>query len=243
MNLSDLANVRASATDFIRRRDRIDVLIANAGVVTCPESRIADGFELQMSMNHFGHFLFFQLLKPLLLASSTSEWHSRVVMVSGWGHTLGPVCFDDMDFARRGYNKWLAYAQAKTANIYMANSIQRHYGSRGSHGLSLHPGNVFGTEALRHATQEDIAQVGDISALRKWEKSVPQGTATSVWAAVAKELKGRGGMYLADVGEAELVRKEDPVGGPRYTPHAFDEQAEERLWRLSYEAVGLEYED
>lgn len=109
-------------------------------------------------------------------------------MVSSWGHTLGPVCFDDIDFARAGYNKWLAYAQAKTANIYMANSIERHYGHTGLHDLSLHPGNVSGTEALRHATQENIAQVGDVSALRKWEKSVPQGAATSVWAAVAKEL-------------------------------------------------------
>jgi len=243
MDLSNLASVRAAATDFITRSDRLDVLIANAGVVSCPESKTADGFELQMGTNHFGHFLFFQLLKPLLLTSSTSESHSRVVVVSSWSHTLGSVRFDDIDFARSGYDKWLAYAQAKTANIYMANSIERHYRHRGLHGLSLHPGNVFGTEALRHATQENIAQVGDMSVLRKWEKSVPQGAATSVWAAVAKELEGRGGMYLADVGEAEPVRQEDPVGGPGYAPHAFNEQAEERLWRLSYEAVGLEYED
>jgi len=180
MNLSDLASVRAAATDFLRRSDRIDVLIANAGVITSPQSRTANGFELQIGTNHFGHFLFFQLLKPLLLASSTSEWHSRVIMVSSWGHTLGPVCFDDMDFARGGYNKWLAYAQAKTANIYMANSFERHYVHKGLQGLSLHPGNVFGTEALRHATQEDIAQVGDMSALRKWEKSIAQGAATFV---------------------------------------------------------------
>ena len=243
MDLSNLSSVKSAAADFLSRSDKLNVLINNAGMSLCAETMTADGFEMTMGTNHFGHFLFFQLLKPTLLKSSTSHFQSRVVNVASSGHRISPIRFHDMDFTKEGHNKWAAYGQSKTANIYMANSIERHYGAKGLHGFSLHPGSIFGTEQLRHATAEDIAALGGTEALKDVEKSVAQGAATSVWAAVATHLEGKGGIYLSDVGEAKPAAETELLGGPGYGPHAYDEEAEEKLWKLSYEAVGLPVED
>lgn len=85
--------------------------------------------------------------------------------------------------------------------------------------------------------------LGGAGALRMVEKSVAQGAATTVWAAVATHCKGKGGLYLSDVGEAKPAAEGEVVGGLGYRPHAYDEEAEEKLWKMSYEAVGLPVED
>jgi NAD(P)-dependent dehydrogenase (short-subunit alcohol dehydrogenase family) len=243
MDLSNLSSVRSGAADFLSRSDKLNVLINNAGVVLTAETMTSDGFEMAMGTNHFGHFLFFQLLKPTLLKSSTPVFQSRVVNVASSGHRISPIRFHDMDFTKEGHNRWAAYGQSKTANIYMANSIERHYGMQGLHGFSLHPGTILGTEGLRHASEEDYAALGGTEGLKNIEKSVTQGAATSVWAAVATKLEGKGGIYLSDVGVAKPAPETELVGGPGYGPHAYDEEAEEKLWKLSYEAVGLPVED
>ena len=118
MDLSNLSSVKSAAADFLSRSDKLNVLINNAGLSLLPETKTADGFEMVMGTNHFGHFLFFQLLKPTLLKSSTSRFQSRVVNVSSSGHRISPIRFHDMGFTKEGYNRWAAYAQSKTANIY-----------------------------------------------------------------------------------------------------------------------------
>ena len=91
-----------------------------AGVMACPEGQTKDGFETQFGTNHLAHFLLFQLLQPTLLASSTPEFQSRVVSVSSSGHQISGIHFDDLDLKKQGYEKWTAYGQSKTANIYLA---------------------------------------------------------------------------------------------------------------------------
>lgn len=91
--------------------------------MACPEGQTKDGFETQFGTNHLAHFLLFQLLKPTLLSSSTPDFQSRVVSVSSSGHQASGICFDDLDLKKQGYNKWIAYGQSKTANIYMINEV------------------------------------------------------------------------------------------------------------------------
>ena len=232
-DISNLSSVRSAAAGFLSRSDKLNVLIENADVMVCAEYKTADGFEMRMGTNHFGHFLFFQLLKPTLLKSSTSSFQSRVVIVSSSGHRISPIRLYDVDFAKEGYQRSTAYGQAKTANIYLANSIERHYGARGLHGHALYPGAVFETELTRHATEEDVAQMGGMEPFKKVARSAAQGAATQVWAAVSTNLEGKGGVYLADVGVAKPAAEKELVGGPGYAPHAYDEEAEEKLWKLS----------
>src|ERR1700722_4436545 len=97
-----------------------------------PEGKTKQGYETQFGTNHLGHFLLFQLLKPLLLKGSSPQFNSRVISLSSIGHNLGPIQFDDHDFKKSGYDKWKAYGQSKTANIYLAVEIERRYGHQGN---------------------------------------------------------------------------------------------------------------
>ncbi|THY82874.1 putative short-chain dehydrogenase/reductase [Aureobasidium pullulans] len=239
MDLGDFDSVRAAAKDFLSRSDRLNILINNAGVMNAPKGKTVSGFENHMGANHLGHFLFFQLLKPLLLSSSTPTQPSRVVNLSSYGHTMSPIRFDDMDFENAEYNPWVAYGQSKTANIYMANSIDRLYGSQGLHAVSVHPGVIFDTELIRHTTDDILAGLGGKGPFEKSEKSPEQGAATTVWAALTPHFDNNGGVYCADVGESVAAGENAPLGGPEYVSHAYDQKAEDRLWEFSCNAVGV----
>ncbi|KAI5212549.1 hypothetical protein AUEXF2481DRAFT_40497 [Aureobasidium subglaciale EXF-2481] len=239
MDLGDLNSVCAAAKDFVRRSTTLNILINNAGVMNAPKGKTVSGFETHMGANHFGHFLFFQLLKPLLLSSSTHTQTSRVVTLSSYGHTLSPIRFDDMAFEKSEYDPWVAYGQSKTANIYMANSIDRLYGSQGLHAISVHPGVIFDTELMRHTNDDTLASLGGKDVFGKLEKSPEQGAATTVWAALTPHFDEKGGVYCADVGESVAAGENAPVGGAEYVTHAYDQQAEDRLWDLSCRAVGV----
>ncbi|KAK5121218.1 hypothetical protein LTR85_005384 [Meristemomyces frigidus] len=237
MHLDDLASVRKGAEEFkTKSGGKLNILIHNAGVMATPYSKTKDGFELQIGTNHFAHFLLFQLLKPLMLQSAKdSSTTSRVINLSSGGHHFSRLRLDDINW-EEDYNKWQAYGSSKTANIYMANSITRHYGSHGLHGLSVHPGGIF-TDLSRHMTEEDYAIFGDFEGLIKTFKTPEQGAATTVWAAVSPHFEGKnGGRYLEDVGESAPHPGRES-GGSGYAEWAYDDEAEEHLWKLSCEAV------
>ncbi|PIA92796.1 Short-chain dehydrogenase TIC 32, chloroplastic [Cercospora beticola] len=243
MDLSSPQSVREAANDFLQRSRSLNVLICNAGVMMCPISRTAEGFEMHMASNHFGHFLLFQLLKESLLASATPEFSSRVVIVSSAGHRFSPIRFDDMNFSSRdGYNPILAYGQSKTANIYMASSIERHYGHKNLHATSVHPGVILDTELPRHQTNDSLDSDFNMEELLPLMKSIPQGAATQVWAVTARYLNDKGGSYVADCGECGPFQEGASVAAAGYGSHAYDDDAEEKLWRLSCEAFAMAVE-
>lgn len=205
-----------------------------------PEGKTADGFETQFGTNHLAHFLLFQLLRPLLLSSASASFPSRVINVSSSGHRTSPPLYTDYNFAKTPYNKWLAYGQSKTANIHMANHIDRLYGAQNLHAYSLMPGGIE-TGLQVHNLDMMKAYSGNQEVMN-YMKSPAQGAATSVWAALAKEWASRGGVYLEDCQESWPVKE---GGGPTatgYATWAFDEEGEERLWRDSLGMVGLKEE-
>ncbi|KAL6864282.1 NAD(P)-binding protein [Trichoderma novae-zelandiae] len=243
MDQASLDGVRAAAEKILALTDKISILVNNAGVMAIPDRRLTeDGHELHFGVNHLSHFLLFRLLEPALLAGSSPDFASRVVNVSSAAHRLaGLPASDNYSFQRGGYDKWLAYAQSKTANIYMANEVERRYGSRGLHALSLHPGAVS-TGLMRHMPEEEakamLAQVGP--ALLLSMKSPEQGVATQVWAAIGREWEGRGGRYLSDVAEAKPGPDDRDMTAPTTVSWTYDEKEEARLWRDSLKLVGLE---
>lgn len=238
LSLDSLDSVRKAAADLLSSTDKLNLLICNAGVMATPEGRTPSGFETQFGTCHVGHFLLFSLLKSTLLSSSTPTFHSRVVMLSSIGHRVGGVLLGDYDFTSTPYEPWRAYGQAKTANIYMANEIERRYGARGLHGLSLHPGGIL-TALQVHVDEATMASWNeDISMWR----SVEQGAATTVFAALAAEWEGRGGRYLADcVEQGPMVPGESKVllGDQGYAPWAYNEEGARKLWEDSCGFVGV----
>ena len=199
--------------------------------------KTADGFESQFGTNHLAHFLLFQLLKPTLLASASPTFASRVVCYSSSGHRAGGIQAPNYNFERGGYSSFAAYGQSKTANLYMANEIERRYGSKGLHGLSLHPGGIAtGLQKHMPAAVKESWKEPDIA---NYMKSPAQGAATGVYAALSKEWEGRGGRYLEDCEEAPPV---SPYGGPMaagYASHAYDEKKARLLWKDSCQMVGV----
>ena len=230
LELGSLKDIRAFADRVLARHPKLHILVNNAGVMACPPAKTADGFELQFGSNHVGHFLMTCLLAPALLRAAPS----RVVSVSSRGHHMSPVVFDDIQFERRPYDKWLSYGQSKTANILFAVGLEGRLGARGVHANALHPGGIM-TELGRHLQPEDRQFLQTRTRGMKF-KSIPAGAATSVFAATAPELEGRGGLYLEDCHVAAVDDAPDAPNGVK--SYALDPKNAERLWDVSENLVG-----
>lgn len=238
IDLNSLESVREAAQTFLQKSKTLNVLINNAGVMATPKGKTADGFETQFGTNHLAHFLLFQLLKSTLLASSTSNFNSRVVTLSSNGHRLFGIETVDYNFEHSEYNPWVAYGQSKTANIYMANEIERRYGSQGLHALSLHPGGIkTGLQVHVSATVRESWLADRL--INEHLKSNAQGAATTVYAAISKDWEGKGGRYLENCAESGPVQEPRTLFSLGYAPHAFDEEKEKNLWLDSLKMVGL----
>lgn len=246
MDLSSLAGVRLGAEKFLRKTSKLNVLVCNAGTMAIPNYiTTVDGFETQFGVNHLAHFLLFQLLKDTLLSSASPSFNSRVVMVSSASHRNGGIRLDDYNYTKKPeeYDLWGSYSQSKTANIYMANEIDRRYGQQGLHATSLMPGAIP-SGISRHLDPKDVAEYNATEIMKKTMKSLEQGAATTVLAAIGKEFGNKGGVYLENCEVAGLYpsdRQLDHVANiPGYAVHAFDKEKEGRLWLDSLKMVGLD---
>ncbi|TDZ18660.1 WW domain-containing oxidoreductase [Colletotrichum orbiculare MAFF 240422] len=246
MSLDSLASVRKGAESFLARSKQLNILVLNAGVMCAAKEKTTDGFEKTFGTNHVGHFLLFQLLKDALLAATTPTFNSRVVVVSSQMHRASEIRFDDLHFDKSDYHEYVAYGQSKIANVYLTNEIERRYGARGLHALSLHPGAVvtnMNREKLSAAEADLRERIGSerYEALYRSMKSQPQGAATTVYAAIGREWEGRGGRYLSELVEKGPADPDtDPMSSDTgYAAWAYDEEKASRLWRVSNKMVGL----
>ena len=217
-----------------------------AGIAQTPHVVTENGFEQQFQVNHLSHFLLFQLLKDMLIASSTPSFHSRVIALSSSVHIFASVRIGDYNFEKRegGYNPLEAYAQSKTANIWMANEVERKYGKRGLHAISVHPGGIITGLSNSHdeASKALMDQYLQMPHIRDRMKSVEQGSASAVLAAIGKEYEGVGGFYMEDCGISPPMHEEAAPGMPGYRSWAYDEEGEKTLWKDSLSIVGVEEE-
>ncbi|CDG82591.1 oxidoreductase [Janthinobacterium agaricidamnosum] len=254
MDLLDPASIDAFAARFIDSGQPLHMLVNSAGIMACPLTRDARGYEAQFATNHLGHFQLVARLWPALRQARGA----RVVSVSSWGHRYSPVVFDDPHFERRAYERWAAYGQSKTANILFALELDQRGKAHGVRAFSLHPGSIVGTGLEKHLTQEELRMAGVIDlqghpildAARNL-KTVQQGASTSVWCATSPQLDGLGGLYCENTEVGSIISAQDARqpytgNGPRKTgvlPHALDPQAAARLWQLSVALTGVDLEE
>jgi len=229
LDLADLASVRAFADRRIAVGRHFDAVIDSAGVMACPETRVGPGWERQFATNHLGHFALVNRLAPLVSEGA------RVVSVSSGGHRRSAIRWDDPHF-ERGYDRWEAYGQSKTANVLFAVHLDRLAQERGIRAFALHPGGIL-TPLQRHVSREDQVELGWIDAdgnpVADWFKTPEQGAATQTWAAFSPQLDGKGGVYLQDCDVAE-------VGEGGVAEYAVDPDEAERLWAFSAELTGVD---
>ncbi|KUI72840.1 WW domain-containing oxidoreductase [Cytospora mali] len=245
IDLASLASINAFAEEIKKREKLVNILINNAGVMAIPNREVtADGFEMQLGTNHLGHFYLFQNLKDLLIAGAKAspDFASRVVSLSSIAHRFGTVSFDDINMEKEGsYHPGKAYARSKTAVLWMANQVERLYGSQGIHGYTAIPGGI--ATPLQKHVQEQMEAASKDNRVSKHMKSVEQGCATTVWAATARDLEGRGGVCCENcciIGPVLPVIDGYPLLAPGYAEWAYSPEGEERLWKVSNALVGLE---
>ena len=235
LDLASLASVRACADALVAAGQPFDVVICNAGVMACPRGKTADGFETQFGTNHLGHFVFINRIVSLLGPGS------RVVCLSSAGHRFADIDLEDPDFKRTPYDEFVAYGRSKTANALFAVEFDRRHTANGIRAASVHPGGIQ-TELGRHMTPQLTQQmISSITSANQAAgapafsfKTIPQGAATSVWAAVVAPADEIGGLYCEDCHVADP--QEEGRGGVR--AYALDAEHARALWAKSEEMVG-----
>ncbi|GAB7035368.1 SDR family NAD(P)-dependent oxidoreductase [Streptomyces sp. NPDC021749] len=235
LDLADLDSVRTFSDRFLQTGRTLDIVINNAGIMACPETRIGPGWEAHFAVNHLGHFALVNRLRPCLAPGS------RVVAVASSGHFLSDIRWDDLHF-RTGYDRWLAYAQSKTANALFARHLDRLGAANGLHAFAVHPGSIL-TPLQRHVPRDEWLAHGWITPDGEPAdgfKTPQQGAATAVWAATSPLLDAYGGAYCQDCDIADPAETDDMlVGGVK--PWATDPESAARLWELSTELTETEF--
>jgi NAD(P)-dependent dehydrogenase (short-subunit alcohol dehydrogenase family) len=227
LDLIDPKSIDEFSARFLATGRPVHFLINNAGIMATPFVRDARGFESQLATNHLGHFQLTMRLWPALLKADGA----RVISLSSRGHIRSGIDFDDPNFERRPYDKWVAYGQSKTATALFAVALDARGEAHGVRAFSVHPGAVI-TELMRSMSEEEVAsavaRARDVGTFKNTE----QGAATSVWCATSPQLDGMGGAYCEDCDIAEAVSADFP-GQRGVRPWAMDPGFAERLWTMS----------
>ena len=242
LDLASLKSVRAAADKLNKAGKNFDVVIANAGVMMPPFGKTEDGFETQIGTNHLGHFVFVNHIASLIPAGG------RLVVVSSAGHRYSDVDLDDPNFEKTPYDPRIGYGRSKTANILFAVEFDRRHKFRGVRAAALHPGGIK-TELSRHMGADAMDKwVETVNAERAAMghspvefKSIPQGAATSVWAAFVADADAIGAHYLEDCHVATVEEGALSVGTGGVRPYAVDPEHAKALWAKSEEWAGEKF--
>ncbi|KAI9201977.1 oxidoreductase [Polychytrium aggregatum] len=237
VDLSSLQSVKVFAEEFTQKYRELHILINNAGVMACPKSFTTDGFENQFGVNHIGHFYLTQLLLPLLKRTATAKEPARIINLSSVANIMAPaegIQFDDLN-ADKSYYRWGRYGQSKFANVLFSKELQRRYATDNIVSVAVHPGVIKATDLWRYTdmwtnvtfmyyilTHRHMAPMPNEHLA---EKTIPQGSATTVVAAMSPSLVPGG--YYADC-------QETSAGLHKL---ANDEALAKKLWEYSEKAI------
>lgn len=217
LDLGSMGSIRAFAKDINSNEPHVDILINNAGIMRCPKMLTEDGFEMQLGVNHLGHFLLTMLLLDKIKASAPS----RIINVSSLAHTRGTINFDDLNSAK-SYDPGRGYSQSKLANVHFTRQLAKKLEGTGVTVNSLHPG-VVKTELGRHltVTKSTIGRIVFTPIAWLLLKTPVQGAQTTLYCALSSELEGVTGKYFSDCKEKDVAEQ------------GKDEEAAKRLWAIS----------
>ncbi|KAM3593081.1 uncharacterized protein V6R79_005762 [Siganus canaliculatus] len=231
LDLSNSKSIREFAEAINKDEPQLNILINNAGVMLCPYGKTADGFEMQIGVNHFGHVLLTYLLLDLIKRSAPA----RIVNVSSIAHGWGSLNLDDIN-SEKSYDKNKAYYQSKLANILFTRSLTKRLEGTGVTTYVLHPGFVQ-TELGRHMNgiQGLLLKMANPSSIfnpsnPSFAKNSIQGAQTSIYCAVEPSLATESGQYYSD------CAKTKPSAAAR------DDVLAEKLWALTCKMLSITWE-
>jgi NAD(P)-dependent dehydrogenase (short-subunit alcohol dehydrogenase family) len=241
LDLASLKSVRAAADKLVADASLFDVIIANAGVMATPLGKTEDGFETQFGTNHLGHFVFVNRIAKLI------KQGGRLVNLSSSGHRFSNVDLSDPNFETTPYEPFVAYGRSKTANILFAVEFDRRHRERGVRATAVHPGGIQ-TELARHMDPSHLeAMIKQLNEQAAAEgkgplefKTIPQGSATSVWAGVVAAAEEIGGRYCENCHVSDVVADDVTLGmlNEGVRGYALDPSNADALWKKSEEMAG-----
>ncbi|EDV36908.1 uncharacterized protein Dana_GF13190 [Drosophila ananassae] len=223
LDLSSMASIRSFATRFMSEESKLHILINNAGIMDCPRMLTKDGFEMQIGVNHMGHFLLTLLLLDVLKATAPS----RIVVVSSLAHRFGTIKQHDLN-SEKSYSRKFAYAQSKLANVLFTRELAKRLTGSGVTVNALHPG-VVDTELIRYMRFFGWKIIKFISRPVYWVffKTPKSGAQTTLFAALDPKLENVSGQYFSDC-------KPTSVGS-----NAKNEKVAKFLWEESEKWTGM----
>jgi NAD(P)-dependent dehydrogenase (short-subunit alcohol dehydrogenase family) len=230
LDLGSLDSIK-SATDLVASRMQgLDLLINNAGLMATDLSRTADGFEMQIGVNHLGHFALTMHLLPLL----SKAQGSRIVTMSSIGHRRGKMDLADLNYEHRRYRRWEAYFQSKLANLLFSAELNRRLVASGgsSRSLAAHPG----------VAKTDLGSEGSSLTNRLLSPNTPFGSQSAQAGALpalraATDAEAKGGEFY---GPRWFLRGYPSKETPNKAARA--EASAEALWRLSESLTNVSYD-
>jgi NAD(P)-dependent dehydrogenase (short-subunit alcohol dehydrogenase family) len=235
MDLGDLASVRKAAEEVLENVPRIDALICNAAIAQVPKRQLTvDGFESQLGVNHFGHFLLQGLLFPLIEKSK-----GRIVTVGSMGYKLGlkTIKFDDLNWDK-DYNANDAYSQSKLAQIMSVYELQNRLKKAGRNDVKVyacHPG-ASRTSLIKTSGSLIMRFIWFLMTLSPFVQSAEKGSYPELMCATEEDLDQEG--FYGPTGRGYWT---GPVGECKLEPHAKDKAAAEKLWDVSEKATGFKW--
>ncbi|KAM3860501.1 retinol dehydrogenase 12-like [Diretmus argenteus] len=221
LDLSDTKSIREFAEAINKGETKLNILINNAGVMVCPYGKTADGFEMQIGVNHMGHFLLTHLLIDLIKRSAPA----RIINVSSMAHAWGTINLEDIN-SEKGYEKKAAYSQSKLANVLFTRSLANKLKDTGVTAYSLHPG-VVQTDLWRHLNGPQQLAMKIIS---PFTKSSVEGAQTTIYCAVEPTLEKQTGGYYSDCAPATC------------SSAATDDNVAQKLWELSCQMLSISWD-
>ncbi|KAA3659511.1 MAG: SDR family NAD(P)-dependent oxidoreductase [Chloroflexi bacterium] len=236
MDLAEMASVRKAAEEVLKKISRIDALICNGAIAQVPRQQFTvDGFESQLGVNHYGHFLLQGLLYPRI-----EESKGRIVVVGSEGYKMGikTIQFDDMNWDKN-YHQNNTYCHSKLAQLMCVYELQDRLKKAGKTDVKVyacHPGSSATSLITTSGNLMTRISFGLMS-LSPLVQSAEKGSYPEVMCATEENLDQRG--YYGPTGLMDWV---GPVGDCVIEPHALDKPVAEKLWTLSEKETGIKWD-
>ena len=234
LDLANLQSVRDFADSFKTKYDRLDIQLNNAGVMGIPRQETADGFEMQLGVNHLGHFALTGQLLELLRKTPGARIHN----VTSSAHYMGRINFDDL-MGKKHYGRWLAYGQSKLANVLFTFELQKRLQAAGADTLvnTSHPGIVLGNLQTNSVQQSGTQFEGLIYRLVGpfLGQDVHMGVLPMLYAMTSPQAKG-GTLYGPHTFKMRGYPEEQ-----RAKKSAYDAEVLKRFWDVSEELSGVKF--
>ncbi|HKU43054.1 MAG TPA: oxidoreductase [Polyangiales bacterium] len=235
LDLADLASVRDFAALIRARESKLHGLINNAGIMAIARQLTADGFEMQLGVNHFGHFALTGLLLDRLLATPGA----RIVNVASQASKLGRMRWDDLD-GERSYTRWGQYGRSKLANLLFTFELARRLSELrlDARSIACHPGYAATNLQFVAADQDGSRLTRKIMELGNAviAQSAEAGALPTLYAAVSPDAQS--GDYI---GPQERLGWHGFPGKLRAMRAAYNPEAMRKLWDISVQRTSVDF--